>query len=144
MPAIYALSLALFFKQIPYDLHNFPLWPAFIYLKNGLIPVALLTLGVQISRTKLDIHRLDIYIASFMRLILGPCIGYVLIHLLGITGTMAQVLFISTALPSAVTTALVAVEFDNEPDFASQMVLTTTLLSSITMTMVIALAFKLF
>lgn len=144
MPAVYALSLALFFKQLPFDLHQFILWPALVYLKNGLIPVALLTLGVQISRTKIRLDRKDVYLTTFMRLVLGPVIGFILLQLMHVTGVIAQVLWISTALPSAVTTALVAVEFDNEPDFASQMVLTTTLLSAVTLTGVIALAFAIY
>lgn len=53
---------------------------------------------------------------------------------------MAQVLFISSSVPSAVSTALIAVEFNNEPDFASQVVMTGTLMSAVTVTAVIYLS----
>ena len=61
-----------------------------------------------------------------------------------IDGIMAQVMIISAGLPTAVNTALIAVEFDNKPDFASQTVMISTLLSSVTLTVVIYFATKMF
>ncbi len=143
-PPIYALALTLILKALPYDAPQFFLWPALDYLRSGLIPMALLTLGVQLSVSKINIRNVDVYIATFVRLIGGPILAFFLLHLLQISGTMAQVLFISSAVPSAVNTALIAVEFDNEPDFASQVVMTTTLLSAVTLTVVIYLSEVLF
>jgi predicted permease len=137
MPVIYALTSALVLKTLPVDVTKFFLWPAFEYMKDGMVPVALLSLGIQLSIATLDVKNTDVYIATFIRLIGGPAIAYLLVNILGIDGVMAQVLFISSAVPSAVNTALIAVEFDNEPDFAAQVVLTTTLLSALTLTGVI-------
>jgi predicted permease len=53
---------------------------------------------------------------------------------------MSKALLISSAVPSAINSALIAVEFDNEPDFASQVVITTTLFCSISLTIVIYLS----
>ncbi|MEJ6950731.1 AEC family transporter [Natronospora cellulosivora (SeqCode)] len=119
-------------------------WPSLEYLQNGLIPVALLTLGTQLYRTKFSFKNKDVYIASITRLLGGPILAFLLLNLMGIDGVMAQVLFISSSVPSAVNTALIAVEFNNEPDFASQVVMTSTLLSAITLTIVIYLSQYLF
>ncbi|GAA0180215.1 AEC family transporter [Clostridium sediminicola] len=140
MPSIYAIFLAFLLKYLQIDISKFFLWPSLIYLRNGLVPMALITLGVQLSITKFHLSSFDIYLASFMRLCGGPIITFVLITLMGFNGIIPKVLLISSAVPSAVNSALIAVEFDNEPDFASQVVITTTLLSSISLTIVIYLA----
>lgn len=144
MPVVYALTSALVLKVLPYDVTGFFLWPAFEYMRDGMVLVALLSLGVQLSIATLNVKNVDVYIATFIRLLGGPAIAYLLVNLLGIDGVMAQVLFISSSVPSAVNTALIAVEFDNEPDFAAQVVITTTLLSAITLTGVIYLSGILF
>lgn len=144
MPALYFVLAAFLFKLVPYDLTQFPLWPAFNYAKNGLVAVALLTLGIQLSHTKLKLKDPNVYISVFSRLIGGPIIALLLVLLFGIKGIMAQVLIISAGLPTAVNTALISVEFKNHPDFASQVVMVSTLLSSITLTGVIYFATNMF
>ena len=144
MPALYFVILAFLLKLVPYDFTQFPLWPAFTYAKNGLISLALLTLGVQLSKTKLKLNNPNVYISVFTRLIGGPVIAFLLVLLFGIKGTMAQVLIISAGCPTAVNTALIGVEFKNHPEFASQAVMASTILSAITLTGIIYAAGILF
>ena len=144
MPAIYAITLAVGFNLLNIELTQFFFWPSIEYMKNGLIPIALLSLGTQLYHTNFNPGNKDVYVASLTRLLGGPLLAYILLNIMGIGGVMAQVLFISSSVPSAVNTALIAVEFDNEPDFASQVVMTSTLLSSVTLTMVIYLSQYLF
>jgi len=59
---------------------------------------------------------------------------------MGIEEIMAQVLIISSSVPTSVSTTLIAVEFDNEPDFILQIVMTSTILSAVTLTVVIYLS----
>lgn len=144
MPAIYAIALAFLLKLLPYNLESIPVWPSLIYMGNALIPVALITLGIQLSKTKFRLSHPDVYIANFFRLIVSPVVALVLIYMLGINGVMAEVLIIVLSAPTAVNAALIAVEYDNHPDFVSQAVLTSTLLCSITMTIAIYIARILF
>jgi predicted permease len=137
MPTIYAIPLAFTFKALPFRLESMPLWPGFVYIKEGLISFALLTLGVQLTKTKFSLTNKDVYLSNFVRLIGGPVFAFILVKLLGITGVAAQTLMISSAIPTAVNTALIAVERNNHPDFASQAVLSATLLSSITLVFVV-------
>jgi predicted permease len=143
-PSIYAVIVGFFFKLLKVDLSQFFLWPAFSFLSNGLVPIALLTLGIQLSMVKMDFRNKDVYLTSFIRLIGGPVIAFLLISLFRMEGIMAQVLLISSAVPTAVNTALLAVEYHNEPEFASQVVLTATILSVFTLPIVIYLAQWLF
>ena len=126
-PSIYAVTLGFLFKWLKVDLTKFFFWPAPVFISNGLVSIALLTLGIQLSRVKVNFKNVDVYIAGFLRLIGGPLIAGLLIFLFGYEGITAQVLLISSSVPTAVNTALLA-EFRNEPGFASQVVMTTTLL----------------
>ncbi|MDD2459051.1 MAG: AEC family transporter [Eubacteriales bacterium] len=145
MPTVYTVPLAFLLKAAPFDLAQTPIWVVLTYLKNALVPIALLTLGVQLARTR-KLHRItgDAWLATFSRLVLGPVLVFGLIHLFGLTGVVAQTLFISTAVPTAVNSALIAVECKNHPDFAAQVVMVTTLLSALSLIAVIYAAQILF
>ena len=75
-----------------------------------------------------------------LRLLIAPSIAFAVVILMGIEGITAQVLVIAMGAPTAVNVALTSMEFDNNPEFASQAVLTSTLLSAVTLTIVIILA----
>ncbi|MBI9103816.1 MAG: AEC family transporter [Spirochaetales bacterium] len=129
MPALYATVLALLFNLLPFRLEPLFFWPAVNYLQMGMIPLALTLLGIQLGRTKFKMGDHRVYLASFVRLAVIPVIAFFLIKLFGFTGVTAQAVLIASGCPTAITTALIALERDNEPDFASQAILTSTLLS---------------
>jgi len=70
-------------------------------------------LGIQLSKTKFQLKNRDAYTSVLVRLLGGPCIAFVLIKLMGFSGALAQALMISTSVPTAVNSALIAVETDN-------------------------------
>jgi predicted permease len=144
MPTVYAIPTAFILKSLSIDLTAAPFWPGFLFIRQGLISIALLTLGVQLSRTSFNLKDKEIYLAVAMRLIGGPVLALILIRLFGFTGVVAQALMISSSVPTAVNTALIAVEFDNRPDFASQAVMLATVFSAVTLTFVIYTARILF
>jgi len=137
MPTIYMIPLAFILKASPFRLENMPIWPSLIYIQNGLISFALITLGAQLSKTKLSFTNIDVYLSSFIRLLGGPFVAYFILKVIGITGVTAQTLMISSAIPTAVNTALIAVERNNHADFASLAVMTSTILSSFTLVIVV-------
>ncbi|TCT16994.1 hypothetical protein EDC18_101290 [Natranaerovirga pectinivora] len=137
MPTIYALPSAFIAKALPFDFTKMPGWPGLEYIRSGLISIALITLGVQLSKTKFNFSNKKVYLAVAIRLIGGPIIALGLILLMGFDGIIAQALMISSSVPTAVNTALIAVECDNAPDFASQTVMFATLFSAVTLTFVI-------
>jgi predicted permease len=133
MPTIYVIPIAFLFKAMPFRLEDFSLWPAVLYIKDGLISISLVTLGIQLSRTKFSFKNKEVYIANFLRLIGSGVFAFIILKVIGINGIPAQVLMISSALPTAVNTALIAIKRDNHPDFASQAVMTATIFSSVTL-----------
>lgn len=137
MPSIYAVPLAILLKSSPVDLITTTLWPGLEYLKNGLVPMSLITLGVQLSKTDFDFKNIEVYLSVFIKLIISPLIAIIYIHMFGLTGAVAQTVFIAHAVPTAVNTALIAVECENNQDFASQAVMISTIASSVTLTLAI-------
>lgn len=144
MPTIYMVTLAFLLKLVPFDVTTLPIWPIFEYARGGLVPVALVTLGVQLSKSKIQMDNRTVYLAVFTRLIIGPLLALGFILLLQIDGIVAQVLLISAAVPTAVNVALIAVECDNHPGFSTQAVIASTMISSVTLTGVIYAAARLF
>lgn len=140
MPTIYAVPAAFLLKLIPYDITRMPFWTALEYLKNALVPVALLILGIQISRTKFHSIRSEVALSGLLRLVAGPLFAVGVINILSLNGIVAQVVLVSASVPTAVNTALIAVEYDNQPEFASQAVLLSTLACTITLSVVIYLS----
>ena len=144
MPAIYTVTLAFLLKLVPFDFTTLPVWPAILYLKGALVPVALTILGIQLAKTKFRFDNPEAWLAVCMRLVGGPLLAWMFIALFGLQGIVAQALLISSAVPTAVNSALIAVETDNHPDFAMQVVILSTLCGSLTLIGVIYAAAALF
>ena len=144
MPALYTISCAVLFKFIPVDFTATPVWPALDNLRAGLISIALVNLGVQLSKTNINFKRKLPYLAAFCRLLLGPAAAFIMVKLFGFTGVLAQAAFISSATRTAVNTALLSADCKGDAEFAVQAVTTSTLLSAVTMTTVVYLAYIIF
>lgn len=144
MPIIYSITLAFIFKFSNYDLTRFPLWPSLNYAANALVAVNLIALGVQLAKTRFRLTNKDVYLSCLIRLVIGPILAITLVYLFQMKGIIAQVAMISSSVPTAVNTALIAVEYDNFPDFASQTVMISTLLSAVSLAFVIYFARVLF
>jgi predicted permease len=69
-----------------------------------------------------------------LRLIASPLIAIALSALFGFYGSARQAAILEAAMPTAVTTTVLATEYDLEPGFVTSVVLTTTLLSPFTLT----------
>lgn len=139
MPVPYALVLGLIFHVFHWPLPEFAAKPLG-YMADSMVSIALLTLGAQIIQYPLRLDRLDVYISVFLRLLIGPAIGLLLIFALDLKGIPAQALLIASGMPTGVNSTILAEEYDNEPEFASQTVLISTILNVITITALISLS----
>ncbi|GIN57465.1 transporter [Lederbergia ruris] len=143
MPLFYAMTLGILLNIFHVSLPEFLLTPI-SYISDALIAIALLTLGAQIAHIRVSFAYLPLYLSMFFRLLIGPAIALAGLWLVGIDGVVAQALLISTAMPTSVNSSIVAQEYNNEPEFAAQTVIGSTLLSSITLTLVIYTALRIF
>ncbi|SEO63656.1 AEC family transporter [Propionispora vibrioides] len=140
MPPIYALPLVVLCRAGNFAVEQTFLWPALSYLRDGMVPLILITLGVQLSQSVFHFASGDVYLAVAIRLVGGPLLAMAGIALWGLSGVAAQIMLIANAVPTAVNTALIAVECRNCPEFAAQTVMVSTLLSVLTLTFFIFLA----
>lgn len=138
LPAIYVIALAWILKDAHIPIPH-PIDSPIGFIANGFISVALITLGVQLGSMKWTLRMSDVLISIGMRLCIGPILGFAVVYLLGLHGILAQALVLSCAVPTSLNSVLLAVEFDNEPEFASQAMFASTVFSIVTVTIVIDL-----
>jgi len=137
VPAILSIILALILRSLDLELIA-TLKEPLNYLGNGLIPIALLTLGVQLARARLGSNLVPLSGSVLMRLVISPLVAWALIPIFGITGELATVLIVTAGLPVAVNTYILAAEYGKDEELASQQVFWTTLLSTLTLAILIA------
>jgi malate permease and related proteins len=142
-PVIYAFLLGLVLHSLHIKLPGY-LWTPIKNTSDAFLAVALITLGAQSAYIKLTHFSLPLFLSLFGRLILSPIIAFIIIFLVKLEGTTAQALFIASSFPTSRNSALFALEYDNNPEIAAQIVLMSTLLSMITVTTVVFLSTILF
>lgn len=143
LPVIYALLLAILLKWLHVEIPVF-LWKPIENTSNAFLAVALVTLGAQVAYLKITRISRPIVWIVIGRLIISPIIGLLVISILGLTDITAQALFIASSFPTSRNSALLALEYDNYPEYASQVVLLTTIISSFTVAVVVYLSKILF
>jgi hypothetical protein len=139
-PSPYALLLALAIRAWgnPF-LEVAAIWTPLTMLADGLVGVALITLGVQLSQTNSPVPRGDLATALIIRLLGGPLIAMGFTWVAGLQGDLAAILIIGAAAPTAVNTALLAHEFGADSKFAAAAVLYSTIGSVLVITTLLAL-----
>ena len=115
------------------------LWTPVKYFHDGLVAVALLTLGVQLSKTAARATLPRLGWALTLRLLVGPLIGWGMALLFGFHGELLKTMILSTAFPTAVNTALIAHEFNADTEYATGAVFWSTMFSMVTVTALIVL-----
>jgi predicted permease len=138
MPVIYVIPIALIMRGFHIPVPQ-PLYISIDYIAKGFIATALTTLGVQLGSMKWQLKLKDVAISNFLRLCAGPLLGFLIVWAFGFEGDMAKALILSCAVPTSLSSVLLAVEFDNEPEFSSQAVFSSTVFSIFTVTFVIYL-----
>jgi hypothetical protein len=99
------------------------------------VPIMLLMLGIQLSQTTLRGRVGQIGVGVTVRLVFGAAAALLLAPLMGLQGLARQVAVVEASTPTAVTSALMAIEFDADADFVSSVILVSTVLSSMTLTL---------
>jgi predicted permease len=139
LPNGYALLAAGLFRltqwQVPLVLDR-----ALTLLSQAAIPVMLIVLGLQMAEARAwPRSRLALMgVACFMQLIIAPLVGLALAGALGLSGAARQAAVIQSAMPTAVITTILAVEYDLDAAFVTGTVILSTLLCPLILTPLIA------
>ncbi|HID64186.1 MAG TPA: AEC family transporter [Anaerolineae bacterium] len=103
------------------------------------VPLMLLLVGIQLARTSLAGELKVIGLATFVRLAVAPAVALILAACLGLTGVTRQACVTEASMSTAVTTTILATEFEAEPQFVAGVVFVSTLASVVTLTLLLAL-----
>src|SRR5918993_1286639 len=117
------------------------------YLADGLVPIALVTLGAQLASNPRWPRWRPVSLVVVLRLVLGPVQMALLLwgfHLIGWRAVdlwpwPAELLILTAAVPTAVTTMLLTLELEGDTDLAADCVFWTTVLSCVTIPIWLAL-----
>jgi predicted permease len=120
---------------------SLPIWldRPMALLAAALIPVMLLTLGIQLSGMPRSLPSSRLGVPIFIKLVVSPLIAWLAVSLLALAGTASEVVILQAAMPAAVFTSLIALEHDLEADYVTSVVLTGTLVSAVTLPVVISM-----
>lgn len=135
-PVIYAFLTGMLMNSLDLTLPSV-LWVPLEHASQAFIAVALITLGAQSAFLRFQGVSLPLLMSLLGRLLVSPLLAFLIISLLGITGTTAQALLIASSYPTSRNSALFALEYGNHPEYAAQTVLLSTVCSSITVTIVV-------
>lgn len=92
-------------------------------MADAIIPLMLITLGIQLQRMGIPRVDGDVVRALVGKLMVQPLAAIGAVELLGLTGQAAGAVVLQAAMPAAVFTAVLAIEFRTRPDEAATIVL---------------------
>ena len=142
-PPVYAIIVSVFFLffdiKTPLFLEN-----TTFLLTYATIFLVLMSLGIALTRFKFSFR--DSIIFSFLRVIIGPLIGFGVIRYFDLSGFPAGVLLIQSAMPSAILNYLVGSMYSPKKivDSIASTIVTSTLMSFITIPIVVFFALRYF
>jgi predicted permease len=137
VPAIWAVVLAILLAQTGWRL-PLPVSRTVELLSQASIPVFLVVLGMQLRGKGVAGPWRPMALASGLRLLGGAAVGLAFAGLFGLHDVARQAAALQSAMPSAVITIVLATEYDVEPAFVTSVVITTTVLSPLTLTPLLA------
>lgn len=137
VPVIYAVIFALIFRWLNWEL-PLPIDRTVSLLSDAAIPVMIVLLGIQLYNSKVSKDTLTVGLSNFLRLVASPILAIGLATLFNLKGSAYQAGVLEAAVPTAVLTTVLATEYNIEPAFVTTAVVTSTLLSPLTVTPLLA------
>ncbi|WP_010647801.1 AEC family transporter [Oceanobacillus massiliensis] len=139
MPTTYAAILAFVFQYfsigVPESVHS-----TLSMVGNAAIPVMMIMLGMQLgSITGLKLNWQVVLSAVTLKMIVAPLIAFLFVLMIDMDPIIATVLIIISAMPTAATTTMYAIEFDTEPELVSSITFISTVTSIVTLTILLNL-----
>lgn len=143
MPMLYAalLAIGLRLAGIRLDESNgfvaVGLFRGLRMVADATLPFLLLILGMQLQRRTPLASAGPLGTATALRLVGSVPIAFAVAYLLGLKDLPLHVGVVQAAMPTAVNTTILALEFDTWPHFVSNVVVTTTIFSLLTLTVLL-------
>ena len=107
-------------------------------LSDASLPMMMLVLGMQLERARRPEKPWAVATAVAISLLIAPAIAFAVARALGLAGAAFQAAVVQSAMPAAVVTTIIALEYDLDPSFPTTAVFASTVLSPFTVTALIA------
>lgn len=137
IPTVYAVAVAFLFVRMGWQLPT-PLARATSVLGDAAVPTMLVLLGMLLRNVRLSGKIRGLLVANGFRLVASPLLAMLLVVPFGLTGVARQAGILESAMPTAVMSTVLATEYGVEPEFMTAVVFTSTLLSPLTLTPLLA------
>jgi predicted permease len=138
LPGIYAFGLAMAMRYLGWAVPEVLLKPISL-IGRAAVPLMLMTLGLQLSQTRLSGQYGRVALGVVLRLVVGALVAMGLAPVLGLSGLARSVAIVEASTPTAVSSTMMAVEFDADAEYVTSVIFASTLLSSLTLAIVISL-----
>jgi len=139
MPVTYAAVLAFIFQLFAWEIPT-PIYSTITMVGNAAIPVMMIMLGMQLgSMIKVKWNWQVISIATILKMVIAPAFAFLFVLVFNVDPLVAGVLIIISAMPTAATTTMYAIEFDTEPELVSSITFVATVASVFTLSILLNL-----
>jgi len=138
-PCIWAVLLGFAYLFVPFELPVF-ISDMFSFIGGSVTLLTMLIVGSILSEVNpKDVIDKDCFFYSFIRLIAIPAVLYGALTLLRIDHLATGVIVLSSAMPAAVMTAMLADKYGRDSAFASKTVFVSTIISMVTLPIIAVL-----
>ncbi|MHB0856167.1 MAG: AEC family transporter [Anaerolineae bacterium] len=137
LPGLYAFFLALAVRLLELPVPDLIAKPTAL-IGAASVPIMLMLLGIQLSRTRVVGRSKEVAVAVVLRLVGGAVVALGLAPVMGLTGLAGAVAVTEAATPTAVSSALMAIEFDADAEYVTSAIFYSTLLSGVTLAVLLA------
>lgn len=137
LPVLWAACFGLLLQTVSGTLPQ-ALDRAISLLGEGVIPLALITLGIQLAKTSFGVTR-DEWLGAFLRLVWAPLSAYGMGRGVGLSGLDLQVLVLQSGMPVAVNSLIWVAELGGDTVRVSRTIVLSTLLSLISLPILLKL-----
>ncbi|PID14624.1 transporter [Sporosarcina sp. P34] len=137
MPTTYAAIFAFLFQYFKISVPE-SIMSATSMVGDAAIPVMMIMLGMQLGTVISKKPNWQVVISGVaLKMVVAPVLAFIFVLFVGVDPLVGTVLIIISAMPTAATTTMYAIEFDTEPELVSMITLFSTLLSIITLSILL-------
>ncbi len=128
---IFGAILNFFNVSLPFNLGKSLEW-----LGISAIPIALIILGLQLSKSKFELGYQEIA-GAIMKLLIAPIVAYFVGKMMNVATIDLQIIILQTSMPTAINTVVMIKEFGGDVTLVARTIIISTVMSFLTLPIVI-------
>jgi predicted permease len=133
IPSLYAVLLAVLINLFQLKIPT-PVLRTVDLAAGGSIPLMLILLGVELSRVEVSANFRALQLSVALRLLVAPLVALSIAILFGMQGLVRGAVVTQASMPSIVSSAVLAMEYQLDSKFVTSVIFISTLLSPLTLT----------